>query len=225
MIENCTNHRELLCEMPDAIRGRMDMRGPNEKKFILTAAVLDLSLEHYKSISVLVGCTLFASASALVRCQFECYVRALWMLSTATEQELQAIESDEPLMSRKSSKKGRYPRKRFSEYVTEIRDPQPNLCEMIRRDFDELWPALNSYTHGGALPMLRRVDQNQISSKHNNDDIEQLSAIANEYAVYAMNLAARVCQDQTITHTADEFAHALGVINRLARSDSRLRES
>lgn len=55
----------------------------------VVAALFHLSLEHHGSIHLLVQHKHNGSAFALLRPQFEAYVRGLWFMKCATQEQLQ----------------------------------------------------------------------------------------------------------------------------------------
>src|SRR3546814_1462298 len=62
----------------------------------IPAQLYDLALEHAASILHLIDTCRYASAFALVRCEFECFVRGAWTHHRATDEEIeQFVEKDE----------------------------------------------------------------------------------------------------------------------------------
>src|SRR3546814_11195489 len=62
----------------------------------IPAQLYDLALEHAASILHLIDTCRYASAFALVRCEFECFVRGAWIHHRATDEEIeQFVEKDE----------------------------------------------------------------------------------------------------------------------------------
>ena len=63
----------------------------------ISVSLLHLSIEHQKGIHVLVGNNVIGSAFALLRPQFEAYVRGLWYNRCSTEKDLEKfISGNEP---------------------------------------------------------------------------------------------------------------------------------
>jgi hypothetical protein len=60
---------------------------PNEKRLQLAAACWHTAIDHQMAVGVLVHETLHASALALMRPTIEAYVRGLWLLYAATDQD------------------------------------------------------------------------------------------------------------------------------------------
>src|SRR3546814_11497136 len=54
----------------------------------IPAQLYDLALEHAASILHLIDTCRYASAFALVRCEFECFVRGAWIHHRATDAEI-----------------------------------------------------------------------------------------------------------------------------------------
>jgi hypothetical protein len=73
------------CEMPGNLRVRV------------AASCLAIAQDHHHAIVVLLDHALFASSFALLRCEFEAYVRGEWLALCATDEEVEAFSNgDEP---------------------------------------------------------------------------------------------------------------------------------
>lgn len=170
------------------------VRFPRNERNRLVAATLSQVLEHYTSISVLTARGAHGSAAALLRCLFEGYVRARWMSMCATEEELKLVSSDKTLKSRSAPKRN----KSFREYIEEIRAADSSVGDLLANHHAQLWSALNSYTHGGALSINRRVDGNEIGGNYPVGAIDEAASIANIYVTESVDLIGELCESDDV---------------------------
>ena len=67
---------------------------PSNERAIIVAGCLNLSLEHHKSIVLTTTAKFYGSAFALVRLQFEAYIRGVWLSYCATDQAIEKFKND-----------------------------------------------------------------------------------------------------------------------------------
>lgn len=86
-IENKLSTLEELVKWQDLkIHGR-DI--PSDERIRLVVGLIDLALEHEKSIGNLAADEFYGSVFALSRPLFEAYIRAVWLRNCATSDEIQ----------------------------------------------------------------------------------------------------------------------------------------
>lgn len=168
----------------------IDMQFPSDLRYQFALSGLDQAHEHYRSISILTAEGAHGSAAALLRSQYECYVKAIWTLHCATSEEISMLQMDKPLRSRALARNGKQKKKFFKEYIAEIQNALPDIGESIMGHYESLWSSLNSYTHGGALSLLRRVDGSTIQENYTTGDVEEASNLANFYAIEVLDALA-----------------------------------
>ena len=113
----------FLRDQPKRVRDRfaeIPLTFPRDIRHELSSTSMSQSMEHYRGISLLVSEGAFGSAAALLRSQFECYVRSIWMYYCATEDELAKFGKDQTLTSRQGKSKN----KRFGEYLKKSALPE-----------------------------------------------------------------------------------------------------
>jgi len=111
-----------------------------------------LSVEHAAALRVLMEGQLGPSAAAMLRCQFEAFVRAVWLLSCASEDQVELLSSPPtarsrekdvlPMLSIMLNALGKDPR---------LANMVPHLMELKQH----AWPALNSFVHAGVHALGR----------------------------------------------------------------------
>jgi hypothetical protein len=122
------------------------------------ATLFHLSVEHQQSIHILITEKLYGSASALLRPQFEAYVRGIWYHHCASNSKL------------RSFLKGAEP-PRISEMLTDI-GKIPNFdYQILLETKQSVWSVLNEFTHGGSVQARARMTGHEIVSNYSTEHI------------------------------------------------------
>ena len=114
-----------------------------------------LSLEHAAGTIVLVAQGFQSSAYALLRPQFECLVRGVWLLHAANDTWVAKLgqsltpegakqADDMPMLAEMLKQLDKAP------------DSPRHIVEQLQQYRDTAWKALSSYVHGGLHPLARR---------------------------------------------------------------------
>lgn len=113
-----------------------------------------LSLEHAEALRTLLQAGMAPSAMALMRCQYEAFMRSLWILHCATDDQVELLslppeagtsEKGLPMLSKMLEA--------FAE-VSELGNMLPHLIELKVH----AWSPLNSFVHAGVHAMSRSRD-------------------------------------------------------------------
>ncbi len=124
----------------------------------IIAAYVLIATNHFESIIELVRIGKHISASALVRPNFEAFIRATWL----------AVKEDDKRV------------KKAIRYLARNKDEFPPLGEMrreVKEVFDiefcdaKTYKAFNNYTHGGSHLISRCMDENTISPQFREDEL------------------------------------------------------
>jgi hypothetical protein len=115
-----------------------------------------LSLEHAFSARVLLEQGRFASAIALLRPQFECLVRGMWLLYAASDTWVAKFAEPLTAESAKQANEGLGLAKMLDALEAAPTAPAPIVAQ-LREYKDVAWKAMNSYTHGGLHPLARTL--------------------------------------------------------------------
>jgi hypothetical protein len=153
-------------------------------------------LEHHHAVVLLLRERLNGSAFALVRGEYEAYVRGLWLAHCATEQELSAfIGGAEP----------------------------PNLAVMLSAiesmpTFDSKtlsaikassWNSMCSYTHTGSLQVQRWNTSEAIESRHSPEEIDEVLGFTNAIALLAAVGVSALADNETVAAQLLEKSRAI----------------
>ncbi|MDE2422098.1 MAG: hypothetical protein KGO49_13065 [Gammaproteobacteria bacterium] len=115
----------------------------------VAASLFHLCIEHQQAVHTLVNHGLFGSAFALLRPQFEAYVRGIWYHRCATEPNIDAfIRGSEP--------------PKIGEMLTSIETLPDFDSQSLIATKKAVWKALNEFTHGGAVQVKSRMNSSEI---------------------------------------------------------------
>jgi hypothetical protein len=115
-----------------------------------------LSLEHASGAYVLIGQRLFPSAYVLMRPQYECLVRGIWLLHAASDAWVDKLSEPLTLESAKRANEGPMLAEMLKQLESAANSPGP-LVEQLKQFRDVTWKSLNSYAHGGLHPLARML--------------------------------------------------------------------
>lgn len=164
---------------------------------VLAAALFDQVHEHHKAIQLLLKNSFAGSAFSLVRPTLETFVRGVWLLRCASEQEVKNFLEDKIV------------NKSFEDLIKEI-EAQPGYdIGVLSKVKKTAWNAMCSYTHGGYLQAVRRITSDQIEPNYADDEmlevINSSSAIALLAASQIFSMAKRV---DLVKETLDRMRRA-----------------
>jgi len=157
----------------------------------LAGACLDVAIEHQKAIVVLINRKFFGSAFALVRAQFETYIRGLWLERCATEKEVDAFKWD-------------VIGKSFKAIIAEIENCEGYNEGVLSSVRTKSWDAMNSYTHGGYMQAVRRMSEDYMEPNYSADEIEEVLNFANSIGMLAaLEIAIMTCKQELMESLED----------------------
>lgn len=133
------------------------------------AALFSVALDHAQGIKFCLSNSAYPSAFALLRVQFETYIRAMWLEKCANSEQLEKYINDDELVSKTNGKLN------FGDMVLEV-----EAAHELPAYFSEIkkytWRGLNSITHSGAIQLHRNFSGSSIQhcyeSEHINEAIE-----------------------------------------------------
>jgi hypothetical protein len=130
------------------------------KRSHLSGGCLHASIEHGMAILILVGEGLYGSALALMRLQFEAYVRGIWLAQCASDSEVDKAGQDE------------FPK--MQPMIGALEKPGL-LGDFMSTIKSGGWEALNSLTHTGYQQIGPRLNKDGIGSYFDDDQIRKAS--------------------------------------------------
>ncbi len=164
----------------------------------VVASLFHLSLEHHGSIHLLVQQRHNGSAFALLRPQFEAYIRGLWYMKCATEGQLQSfIDDNEP--------------PRVNQLIDEI-EQHPGYEEKVLSSIkNKVWSAFCGFTHGGYVQVSWRITDEEITSNFGEEQLVKLIVTSSALSLQAyVALAALVDSSELVTAIKEAHQEIFG---------------
>jgi hypothetical protein len=127
---------------------------PNHPRPIIASAVARVGLEHGTSIIGLASFNAVTSMVALLRVQYECVIRALWITYAAGDGWVDRVA--ETVARRSLQEPNNTPAMGEMLDKLDLKAP-PEVSRMARQLKDGAWSALNSYIHSGMQPLMQNL--------------------------------------------------------------------
>jgi len=145
---------------------RLTTNGPfeNETRLMLVAGFLDLALEYHEAIMFLLENKFPGAALALIRPLFEAVWRGHWMMTVATDEQVEQLRT------------GALKFPKFNDLVDQI-DTACKTDGLYSQFKGKIWNAMNDYTHGGTKHLSKRLLNDSI--KANYPEGEVIEAVYN----------------------------------------------
>lgn len=137
----------------------------------LAIAYLSLSLDHRESILMLVSSGAFASATALQRPLLEAFVTGAWLVSAATNDEIESIAA----LTR--------PPPKFEKMAQRLRKSHVlgNWFEVLRGHYD----VLGDYAHGHRRQLSRWLSSDAVEPRYNGGQMAEMLHYADMVGISA----------------------------------------
>jgi hypothetical protein len=129
------------------------------EKAKLAFTCFDLVMEHHAGIITLCNTKIYGSAFALLRVQYEAFIRGLWLKHVATDTEI------------KKFKKGQNIPK-FGVLIEGVERELKIESGLLSYIKDKQWALFNSFTHTGIEAVMRRIGSR--STGYDNYDAEEV---------------------------------------------------
>ena len=126
-------------------------------RYLVAHQAAALSLEHANGARVLIDYGLLPTAFALMRPQFECLLRGVWLLHVASENWVAKLSAPLTVESAKQANEGPMLAEMFKQLDSDIAAPLA-LVAQLKQYRDATWKVMNSYAHGGLHPLSRTLN-------------------------------------------------------------------
>jgi hypothetical protein len=150
-LDECCSHIDGA-ELDDCTRNRV------------SASLLDLALEHHGAIQILVSNKThphYGSALALLRPQFESYVRGVWFHRCASEQDIDKfIKGAEP--------------PKVDELILAIETLPGHEEGLLNATKQNVWKTMCGLTHGGTTQVASRNSATDITADYTDEQVRWL---------------------------------------------------
>jgi len=183
---------EKACEQIVWIRtnlGGIEMKGDHRHR--IPAQLFDLAIEHGSGIVHLISANICASAFALVRSEFECFVRGAWLHHCASDAEIEMFIA-----------RDRIDPKLFE--LIEAVEQHPGFdSKFLSNIKGSAWSAMNGYTHGGIHQISRRLDGDYIEPCFEDDALLEVLQFSATMALIAFAQIAALAAREDLVKEAD----------------------
>lgn len=151
-----------------------------------------IAQEHHRAIVRLMHYGIYASCFALLRVEFEAYLRGLWLMLCADDSEVEAFLSED------IRKKG-YKALGFWGLIEKIEDtPEFNEKVLSRIIGEHGWKILCAYTHTGGLHVQRWNTSDAIEPNYEPEEVEQALRIAELFAALSVIGLAELAENDEL---------------------------
>jgi hypothetical protein len=173
---------------------------PESKRSRLAASCFAVSLEHHHAIAILVENKRTASAIALVRSEYESYLRGMWLFLCAPEEEVDKLAE--------GNRSCKFPKIR--ELITAVESASESGARLLSQLLHEKnYHILCDYTHTGSLQIQRWNSVEAIEPTYSPEEIDELIRVSNHLAILAALSVAAVAENEklsaSIMETAEQF--------------------
>ena len=167
------------------------LTAPNNSRTRAAGSCFGIAQEHHDAIVRLSEWRLFAAAFALVRIEFEAYVRGEWLALCANDLVVEAfIEGKEP--------------PKIDCLLAELEMLESFKQRVLSQIKQKTWKAMCAYTHTGGLQVQRWNTEEGIEANYSRGEILEVVKAADIIAALAVNGVVRLVGDERLASRALE---------------------
>lgn len=173
----------------------LEISGANRHK--IPGLLFDIAIEHYVGIIQLIDARILAAAFALVRSEFEAYVRGLWVHYCATDAELNRfVERDEL--------------PKIGNMIVTLEERHGTKEKVLSELMKNAWKGMNGYTHGGIHQISRRMKAGAIEPNYEAGEIFEVVRFSGTIAQMSLaEIALLAGKDDLVTDIQARLAQSL----------------
>jgi hypothetical protein len=151
----------------------------------VAGACLSVAQDHHCAIALLLREQLFASAFALLRLQYESYIRGLWLAHCASDDQVDRfVRGTEP--------------PRIVDLLEAIEKHEAYTAGTLSNFKADSWSAMCSYTHTGGLQIQRWQTETAIESNYPPEEICEVASVSASFALLSGIGIATLANDETL---------------------------
>lgn len=181
---------ELISWIQQKLNG-IEMRGDHRHR--IPGQLFDLAIEHHAGIVDLLSSHVYASAFALVRCEFECFVRGAWLHHCASDDEIETFVEKDVIAPR------------LGALIDAIEERPGFDSKFLSKVKQNAWNAMNGYTHGGIHQVSRRMQGDYIEPCFEDDSLLEVIQFSGTMALIAFGQIAALAGRVDLVVEADEM--------------------
>lgn len=166
-----------------------------------------VSVEHGRALRLLIGETMPAAGTSLLRLQFESLVRSVWLTYAATDKDVRLLTET---LSRKSEKQANEAPK-LPHMLKDLPGKAPPAAIQSLQSFNTvIIKSLHSFVHAGIHPIRRTLDGYPASQ------LDQVVRTSNGLLTMAGMMLANLSDDEEVGESVQalqlEFADCLPIL-------------
>ena len=154
---------------------------------MVPVALFDLVIEYQVAVLQLTRTRVYGPAFALIRAQFEAFVRGVWLRYAATPLGLKKFVVSDRIF------------KLTGTLISEIESRENLLKNVFSGLHANSWKSMCSYTHGGMLQVTRRFRNNSIEPNYELLEIFEVVKSSGFLALLALNQIAQIADAEEVT--------------------------
>ncbi len=158
----------------------------------MPAQLFDIAIEHHAGITQLIDKALYASGFALIRCQFECFIRGAWIHYCASDEQIEAFIANDSLPEH------------FAKWIEALEQTEQFAGTILSDLKAANWKAMNGYTHGGLHQISRRMQGNLVEGNYDDGEIIEVLRFAGTMALLGLGQIAALADRKDIWDEVDE---------------------
>jgi hypothetical protein len=159
---------------------------------------LDLAVEHQSGIAVLADQPLWGPAFALLRIQFEAFIRGVWLGRCADDDQLVWFADGKLDKHRK-----------FHELVTEVEQALKHDGEVLTTLRKQSWSLFNDFTHTGFQHVVRRNSVTTTGPNYTDQELIQALRFTSAIGLLAAIEMLSLSGNQDLARALKERAETL----------------
>lgn len=132
---------------------------PTNDRAIIVASCLDVAMEHHKSIVLTTAASFYGSAFALVRIEFEAYIRGVWLSYCASDNAVERFKENDKLD------------RNLGAMIDDLEAQEAFNVGVLSDIKHQSWKAMCSFTHTGRLQVVRRLTATEIAPNYPEEEI------------------------------------------------------
>ena len=162
-----------------------ELEMPGSLRVRVAAGCFAIAQDHHHAIVALLDHSLFASTFALLRCEFEAFVRGEWLALCATDIEVAAFSNGEepPALGK----------------MLQALETTPAFAEKILTSIKaSSWSAMCAYTHTGGLHVQRWGTGRVIEPSYATEEVQEALSFAEVFGALAVVGVASLASNEQV---------------------------
>lgn len=181
-----------------------DLDIPGDSRTRAAGSCFAIVQEHHHAIVLLIECKLFASAFALLRIEFEAYIRGEWLAQCASDSAIEAfLDAKEP--------------PKIDRLLAQLEMLESFKEKMLSQIKEKNWRSMCGYTHTGGLHVQRWNTEDGIEANYSRTEVLEVLKFAEIFAsVSVVGVAGLAKNEGLLARIHAAFAMRMGLWSKSA---------